>query len=53
VHFLFVLCVTLLGGCSIVTLPVKVATKTVSTAVDITTATADIIIPNGDDEEEK
>ena len=42
---------SLLTGCSLVTLPVKVATKTVETAVDVTATTVDIITPDGDDED--
>ncbi|MFC3053110.1 hypothetical protein [Kordiimonas pumila] len=37
-----------LAGCAIVTVPVKVATKTAGTAIDITTTAVDMAIPDGE-----
>ncbi len=45
--------VFVLASCSVVTLPIKVATKTVETAVDVTATTVDIITPDGDDDDKE
>ncbi len=55
-RFLTFFCAVLyLSGCSLVTIPVKVATKTVGAAVSVTATAVDVVTPDlsSDDDEKK